>query len=74
MEGTGSVTYPDGSVYVGAMKGDQAEGQGAITYPDGSTYSGAWAAGVIQGKGRPPMPTAWSTRAISSPPGRMAPG
>ena len=50
-EGTGVVTYPDGSVYVGAIQGRPADGQGKITYADGATYEGDWEAGVIEGEG-----------------------
>ena len=73
MEGTGSITYPDGSVYIGAMKGDQPNGQGAITYPDGSTYQGNWDGGHDRGPGpRHLSRTVGSTKARSRAPSPRA--
>lgn len=45
MQGTGKITYPDGSIYEGQMAADQPDGTGKITYPDGATYEGDWQAG-----------------------------
>ena len=36
--GQGTVTYPDGSKYVGEFKDGVYHGQGTFTSPDGSKY------------------------------------
>ena len=56
-EGTGKITYPDGSVYEGGMLGDLRAGQGKLTMPDGLSYEGVWAAGQMSGQGRLVQPS-----------------
>ncbi|MCL1833931.1 MAG: MORN repeat-containing protein, partial [Leptospirales bacterium] len=35
-----TLTYPDGSEYVGQVKDDKPHGKGTYTYSDGSKYTG----------------------------------
>jgi hypothetical protein len=46
-----TVTFPDGSKYVGEVKNDKKHGQGTLTLPDGSKYVGEWKNGLPNGQG-----------------------
>ena len=37
-----TLTYPDGSKYVGQVKDGKAHGKGTMTWPDGAKYMGQW--------------------------------
>ena len=42
-----TITYPDGSQYVGEHKDDVGHGKGTMTYPDGSKDEGIWKNGEL---------------------------
>jgi hypothetical protein len=44
-------TYPNGNVYVGAVKNRRPHGQGTIIYPTGAKYTGEWKQGKKHGQG-----------------------
>ena len=44
---TETLTYPDGSKYVGQVKDGKAHGQGTRTYTDGRKYAGKWKDGKM---------------------------
>ncbi len=45
--GQGTMTFPDGTKYVGQLKDDKQNGQGTMTYPDGRKESGQWEDGYF---------------------------
>jgi hypothetical protein len=51
VNGRGSITFYDGSRYVGEFKDGELHGQGTVTFPDGSKYSGEFWRGEINGQG-----------------------
>lgn len=51
MSGKGSITWPDGSRYEGAIKDKQPSGTGTMTYRDGAVYKGGWWKGKRHGTG-----------------------
>lgn len=46
-----TISFEDGSVYVGHVKNGVASGQGKITYLNGDTYEGEWKNGKKNGEG-----------------------
>ncbi|MCL1912060.1 MAG: hypothetical protein FWG13_07635 [Leptospirales bacterium] len=46
-----TLTFPDGSTYVGQVKDGKLNGQGTYTWPNGSKYTGQWEDGKMQGEG-----------------------
>ena len=40
--GTGELTRPDGSHYLGGWIGDEITGKGCMTYSNGDYYDGVW--------------------------------
>jgi formylglycine-generating enzyme required for sulfatase activity len=51
LEGQGTFTYSDGSVYIGQWKQNQRNGQGSFTRPNGSKYQGQWKNDAFEGQG-----------------------
>lgn len=49
--GSGSITWPDMSVYKGYIVSGKANGWGRITFPDGSSYEGNWQNNLFNGQG-----------------------
>ena len=49
--GKGTMTFPDGTKYVGDFKYGVREGQGTYTYSDGGNYTGEWKDNKRHGKG-----------------------
>ncbi len=47
-----SVTYKDGSRYVGELKDGDPHGFGFMTFADGGTYEGEWRNGDVHGQGK----------------------
>ena len=47
----GTLTYADGSIYVGGWNGGFRQGQGTFTYANGSIYIGEWKEGLRNGWG-----------------------
>ena len=54
--GTQTVTYADGSKYVGEFKEGLPDGQGTLTYPDGRKYVGEFRGGQMNGTGKMTYP------------------
>jgi hypothetical protein len=50
-EGSGTVTFPDGSVYEGEFKADKKHGNGKCTYVNGATFEGTYKANERDGEG-----------------------
>jgi len=46
-----TITFYDGSKYVGEWKGNRRHGQGSVTYTDGSKYVGEWRNNKRHGQG-----------------------
>ena len=55
-DGTGSKTWPDGQVYVGAWRSGEPSGQGTWTYANGQVYMGEWQDGMPHGQGTMTLP------------------
>lgn len=53
---TQTVTYADGSKYVGGFKEGLFDGQGTMTYPDGRLYIGQFKEGMKDGTGKMTYP------------------
>ena len=49
--GQGTVTWPNGYIYVGDFKESKWHGQGTLTFPDGAAYVGEWRDGFMNGQG-----------------------
>ena len=49
--GHGTMTYVDGSKYIGEWKNDRRHGKGTITFPDGVKYIGEYKDGKRHGQG-----------------------
>ena len=49
--GKGTLTYVDGSVYVGEFKDNKIHGQGVFTSKSGSRYQGEYKHGKMDGQG-----------------------
>ena len=47
-----TITYTDGSVYIGGIVNGQRSGMGTLTYIDGSSYVGIWENDMMQGNGK----------------------
>ena len=41
-DGAGSMTWPEGRMYVGRFRDGLMDGQGKMTYPDGKVEEGQW--------------------------------
>ena len=50
-DGQGTITFPDGSVYVGKFKDGKPNGQGTITFTNGNKYVGEFKDGEWNGQG-----------------------
>lgn len=50
--GRGTVTYADGTTYVGEIQHGKLSGNGVLKVPNGRTYSGEFKDDLLQGKGR----------------------
>ena len=50
-EGRGTITWPDGSMYVGQWQNDRKHGRGIQTEVDGSQYDGMFQNGYKHGMG-----------------------
>ena len=48
-DGDGTMTYKDGSKYVGEWEGAHRHGQGTHTWADGTVYKGQWEFGRFRG-------------------------
>ena len=46
--GQGTLTFPDGSTYVGEWENGFMNGQGTFTWSDGNQKSGIWENGKLQ--------------------------
>ena len=46
-----TITFPDGSKYVGEMQDSLKQGYGKMTWANGDSYEGQWFADKIQGNG-----------------------
>ena len=46
-----TLTYSDGSIYVGQTKDGKPNGQGTYTWPDGRKYVGQFNDGKVNGQG-----------------------
>ena len=51
INGQGTLTYSDGTLYQGSFKNHKKHGQGTITTPNGNKYSGEWQNDIKQGQG-----------------------
>lgn len=51
INGPGTMTFYDGTTYVGQFKDGEMQGRGSITFPDGSRYEGEFLNGEIHGQG-----------------------
>ena len=51
LEGSGTLTVPNGEKYVGEFKEGKFHGKGTETIPNGSKYEGEWRDGKFNGKG-----------------------
>ena len=49
--GTGTITFPDGTMYEGEFKDGEYHGQGTYTSSDGRKYEGEFKYGVFHGHG-----------------------
>ena len=58
--GNGTLTYKDGSKYVGEFINDEFNGQGTHTKSDGEKYEGQFAKGLYNGQGTYTF-TRWKT-------------
>jgi hypothetical protein len=47
----GSITFPDGTKYVGEFRNNNYDGLGSLTYPDGSKYDGEFRNNNRDGRG-----------------------
>ena len=46
-----SYSFPDGRVYVGAIKNNRPNGIGTMTFPNGDVFEGSWIDGCMDGEG-----------------------
>ena len=49
---SGTVTWQDGSTYIGCFKNSKRFGNGSMTWRDGSTYTGDWVNDDMNGVGK----------------------
>ncbi|ELU01813.1 hypothetical protein CAPTEDRAFT_120701 [Capitella teleta] len=49
--GSGQMTFPDKSRYIGLFNGGLCDGYGSMRFPDGSSYEGEFAEGKFNGAG-----------------------
>ena len=50
-EGTGKITYPDGSIFVGEFKRNRRDGEGTVKKGDDFIYCGCWRNDAKHGHG-----------------------
>lgn len=50
--GEGKCFFPDGSCYLGEMKGDVMDGYGQFLWANGDSYHGNWKNGRFEGGGK----------------------
>ncbi|KAH3744687.1 phosphatidylinositol-4-phosphate 5-kinase [Pelomyxa schiedti] len=51
VSGSGTIRWPDGSLYDGQISASLMDGRGSYQWPDGDLYDGGWRAGLRHGAG-----------------------